>query len=90
MNVRMLTHYSRAVDANGLNVIRYVAGQKYDLPESEARLFIEIGVAMEDKDMGRAPETKDERVWENDSEYPFSVLVDAPDKSIKKEKRRRR
>jgi len=88
MNVRMLTHYSRGAD--GINVVHYNSGQKYDLPESEALLFIQIGVAIEDKDMGRAPETKDERVWENDSEYPFSVLVDAPDKSIKKERRRRR
>ena len=56
MKVRMLTHYSRAAD--GINVIRYLGGEKYDLPEAEARLFIEIGVAIEDKDMGAAPETK--------------------------------
>jgi len=84
MNVRMLTHYSRAAD--GLNVTRYILGQKYDLPESEARLVIEIGVAMEDKDMGRAPEAKEAGIWQNDSTYPFAVRVDNPETKKRRRK----
>ena len=56
MRIRMYTWYSRAAD--GINVVRYEQGQKYDLPENEARLLISIGVACEDKDLGHAPEVK--------------------------------
>ena len=87
MNVRMLTHYSRAAD--GLHVTRYISGQKYDLPESEARLFIEIGVAIEDKDMGRAPEVKEDGIWQNDSTYPFAVRVDTPETKQSAKRRRK-
>ena len=57
MKVRMLTHYSRG-GPDHISVNHYNGGQKYDLPESEAMLFIDMGIAVEDKDMERAPEVK--------------------------------
>jgi hypothetical protein len=57
MNVRMIQTYMRGLP-DGITIRRFLAGQKYDLPETEATLLMRIGVAIEDKDLGQAPETK--------------------------------
>jgi hypothetical protein len=86
MKVRMLTHYMRAAD--GLNVIRYLGGEKYDLPDEEARLFIAIGVAVEDKDMGGTFETKG-GTWisEPDNNLAYFQPAPVPTKSSKKKRK---
>jgi len=57
MKVRMLTRYQTCFD--GILVETFLPGQKYDLPEERARRLLDVGVAIEDKDMGQAPEIKD-------------------------------
>ena len=56
MKVRMLS--SGIGSPDGINVICYKPGEKYDLPEPLANMFIGMGKAEEDKDMGGAPEVK--------------------------------
>lgn len=82
MKVRMLTHYSRAAD--GVTVQRYLGGLKYDLPESEAQLFISIGVAVEDKEM--VPETK--AIFPCDDNYA-GIYAAAPEPQKPQKKRRK-
>ncbi len=82
MKIRMLTHYSRGAD--GVNVVHYNIGQKYDLPEEEARLFITIGVAVEDKEL--VPETKSIFPCEDNCAGIYAV---APE-PMKPSKRRRK
>jgi hypothetical protein len=87
MKVRMLTHYMRAADH--INVIRYLGGEKYDLPDEEARLFIAIGVAVEDKDMGGAPETKG-GTWISEPDNNLAYFQPDPEPENKSPKRRKR
>jgi len=58
MKIRMLQTQRSSPD--GIRVLCYEAGQKYDLPVLRAMAFIEMGWAEEDKDMGGAPEVKAE------------------------------
>lgn len=81
MKVRMLTHYRRAAD--GIHVIFYNGGQKYDLPDAEAELFIRIGVAVEDKDMVTAPETKLAGTWIGEPDNNLAYFEPAPKKRKK-------
>ncbi len=56
MKVRMLARYQTSFD--GILVETFNAGEKYDLPEPRAQRLLSVGVAIEDKDMGQAPEIK--------------------------------
>ena len=56
MKIRMLS--TQRSSSDGITVVTYEAGKKYDLAPLRALGFIEIGWAEEDKDMERAPETK--------------------------------
>jgi hypothetical protein len=56
MKVRMLT--TKLGSPNGLEVREYEAGQKYDMPESLAEIFLSQGWAEEDKEL--VPEIKAE------------------------------
>jgi len=56
--VRMLTTMAGSPD--GIQVLDYQAGQKYDLPERLAVIFLREGWAEEDKELA-PPETKDAR-----------------------------
>ena len=47
MKVRMLVTHDGSPD--GININEYQAGQKYDLPERLARIFLDAGWAEEDK-----------------------------------------
>jgi hypothetical protein len=67
MKVRMLS-FAFAAAEDGIRLNTYHAGEKYDLPEPLAEMFIAQGKAEEDKDMGHAPEIKrDSREFE----YPW-------------------
>ena len=55
VKVRMLT--TKAGSPDGIQVLDYQAGQKYDLPESLAVVFLRDGWAEEDKELA-PPETK--------------------------------
>lgn len=57
--VRMLT--TKAGSPDGIQVFDYRAGQKYDLPESLAVVFLRDGWAEEDKESA-PPETKDAEI----------------------------
>jgi hypothetical protein len=56
MKVRMLALGLGSPD--GIQVITYKAGEKYDMPTPLANMFIGMGKAIEDKDMGGPPEVK--------------------------------
>lgn len=58
MKVRMLALGLGSPD--GIQVITYKAGEKYDMPTPLANMFIGMGKAIEDKDMGGAPEIKED------------------------------
>lgn len=49
MKVRMLQNHTGSPD--GIQVLDYQAGQKYDLPESLAGVFLREGWAEEDKEL---------------------------------------
>jgi hypothetical protein len=56
MKVRIVAPASASPD--GITVNNYLPGQKVDLTDAQAQLFIDRGWAVEDKDMSRAPEIK--------------------------------
>jgi len=56
MKIRMLSTQKGSPD--GIQVNEYEVGQKYDLPQGLAMVFLKLGWAEEDKDLGSAPEKK--------------------------------
>jgi len=56
MKVRMIRNATGSPD--GLHVRLYKAGEKHDLPDSLAEVFLKLGSAEEDKEL--TLETKDE------------------------------
>lgn len=73
---------------DGINVILYKPGEKYDIPDPLARTFIAMGKAIEDKDMGGPPETK---ALANNEEWPWGNEAtgrETPTPPKKKAKRR--
>lgn len=70
MRIRM-THTTNG-SPDGLVVRRYEAGEAYTLPARLARNFLEQGVAIQDKAIDRAPNTK-EQGGAGGNEWPSSV-----------------
>jgi hypothetical protein len=84
MKIRMLSPGVGSPD--GINVICYKAGEKYDLPGPLANMFIGMGKAEEDKDMGGPPEVK----AENDYDWPWGNEATATLTPVKKAKKKRK
>lgn len=58
--IRMLVTHRGSPD--GINVNEYQAGQKYDLPERLAQIFLDAGYAEEDRAFDGPEEIKEEPV----------------------------
>lgn len=85
MRIRMLS--SQPASPDGINVALYRRGEKYDLPEPLAQMFLGAGQAEEDKDLDMAPEVK----AGNDYQWPWGNEATAnPVLSEKKTKRKRK
>jgi len=84
MKVRMLS--SGLGSPDGISVVCYKPGEKYDLPDPLANMFIGMGKAEEDKDLGMAPEVK----AGNDYPWPWGNEATAMPKPMKKAKKKRK
>ena len=56
MRIRMTRDHDVALD--GINIQRLKQGGSYDVPERFANRWLEKGIAVEDKAIDKAPETK--------------------------------
>ena len=56
MRIRMTRDLDAAFD--GINTQKLRKGESYDAPESFAKRYLEKGIAIEDKAIDKAPETK--------------------------------
>ncbi len=57
-NVKVRMLHTKVASPNGIDIIPYLAGKKYDIPDQLAQMFIDHRWAEEDKDLMQAPETK--------------------------------
>lgn len=84
MRVRMMS--SQLSSPDGIQVIHYLTGKSYEVPDKLGQVWVLQGVAEQDKDMEHPPETKDDFEWPWGGKEKDAI---APDEKSRRKKRRK-